>query len=132
MNIGFTCGAMDLLHAGHVLMLQEARTVCDHLTVFIQSNPNIDRPEKNVPVQNILERQIQVNACRFVDESFVYYTEEDVIDVLDSYPWDIRIIGEEYKDIDFTGKELCKDKCYFNKRKHSFSSTELRQRCKDS
>ena len=118
--------------AGHVLMLEEAYNACDHLTVFIQSDPSIDRPEKNAPVQNIVERQIQIDACRFVDKSFVYDTEEDVIDILDCYPWDIRIIGEEYKEIDFTGKELCKDKCYFNKRKHSFSSTELRDRCKDT
>tara|TARA_R110000796_G_scaffold104855_2_gene214804 strand:- start:1447 stop:1845 length:399 start_codon:yes stop_codon:yes gene_type:complete len=129
---GITFGTFDLFHAGHVLMLEEAYNACDHLTVFIQSDPSIDRPEKNAPVQNIVERQIQIDACRFVDKSFVYDTEEDVIDILDCYPWDIRIIGEEYKEIDFTGKELCKDKCYFNKRKHSFSSTELRDRCKDT
>ena len=113
-------------------MLEEAYNACDHLTVFIQTDPSIDRPEKNAPVQNILERQIQIDACRFVDKTFVYDTEEDVIDILDCYPWDIRIIGEEYKNIDFTGKELSKDKCYFNKRRHSFSSTELRDRCKNT
>ncbi len=129
---GITFGTFDLFHAGHVLMLEEAYNACDHLTVFIQTDPSIDRPEKNAPVQNILERQIQIDACRFVDKTFVYDTEEDVIDILDCYPWDIRIIGEEYKNIDFTGKELSKDKCYFNKRRHSFSSTELRDRCKNT
>tara|TARA_B100001093_G_scaffold199790_1_gene191967 strand:- start:2983 stop:3381 length:399 start_codon:yes stop_codon:yes gene_type:complete len=129
---GITFGTFDLFHAGHVLMLEEAYNACDHLTVFIQTDPSIDRPEKNAPVQNILERQIQIDACRFVDKTFVYDTEEDVIHILDSYPWDIRIIGEEYKNIDFTGKELSKDKCYFNKRRHSFSSTELRDRCKNT
>ena len=129
---GITFGTFDLFHAGHVLMLEEAYNACDHLTVFIQTDPSIDRPEKNAPVQNILERQIQIDACRFVDKTFVYDTEEDLIDILDCYPWDIRIIGEEYKNIDFTGKELSKDKCYFNKRRHSFSSTELRDRCKNT
>lgn len=129
---GITFGTFDLFHAGHVLMLEEAYNACDHLTVFIQTDPSIDRPEKNAPVQNILERQIQIDACRFVDKTFVYDTEEDVIDILDCYPWDIRIIGEEYRNIDFTGKELSKDKCYFNKRRHSFSSTELRDRCKNT
>ena len=129
---GITFGTFDLFHAGHVLMLEEAYNACDHLTVFIQTDPSIDRPEKNAPVQNILERQIQIDACRFVDKTFVYDTEEDVINILDCYPWDIRIIGEEYKNIDFTGKELSKDKCYFNKRRHSFSSTELRDRCKNT
>ena len=102
---GITFGTFDLFHAGHVLMLEEAYNACDHLTVFIQTDPSIDRPEKNAPVQNILERQIQIDACRFVDKTFVYDTEEDVIDILDCYPWDIRIIGEEYRNIDFTGKE---------------------------
>jgi glycerol-3-phosphate cytidylyltransferase len=128
MKKGITFGAFDLFHAGHVVMLQEARTVCDHLIVCIQSDPSLDRGDKNVPVQSIVERQIQVAACKYVDEIVVYDTEADVLEILRSIEWDVRILGDEYRDKDFTGREETLDRCYFNTRPHSFSSSELRLR----
>ena len=125
---GITFGAFDLFHAGHILMLQEAKTVCDYLIVCIQTDPSIDRKSKNSPVQSITEREIQVTACRYVDEVLVYETENDLLQILEETEWDIRILGDEYKDKDFTGRDLDLDKCYFNKRPHSFSSSELRLR----
>ena len=125
---GITFGAFDLFHAGHVLMLQEAKTVCDHLIVCIQTDPTIDRPEKNKPIQSIVERQIQVSACKYVDEIIVYDTEDDVVEILRSVDWDVRILGDEYRDTDFTGREETFDRCYFNTRPHNFSSSELRLR----
>ena len=128
MKKGITFGAFDLFHAGHVVMLQEAKTVCDHLIVCIQSDPSLDRTDKNVPVQSIVERQIQVAACKYVDEIVVYDTERDVLEILRSLEWDVRILGDEYRDKDFTGREETLDRCYFNTRPHSFSSSELRLR----
>ncbi len=128
MKKGITFGAFDLFHAGHVVMLQEAKTVCDHLIVCIQSDPSLDRADKNVPVQSIVERQIQVAACKYVDEIVVYDTERDVLEILRSLEWDVRILGDEYRDKDFTGREETLDRCYFNTRPHSFSSSELRLR----
>ena len=128
MKKGITFGAFDLFHAGHVVMLQEAKTVCDHLIVCIQSDPSLDRGDKNVPVQSIVERQIQVAACKYVDEIVVYDTERDVLEILRSLEWDVRILGDEYRDKDFTGREETLDRCYFNPRPHSFSSSELRLR----
>lgn len=125
---GITFGAFDLFHAGHILMLQEAKTVCDYLIVCIQTDPSIDRKSKNSPVQSITEREIQVTACRYVDEVLVYETENDLLQILEETEWDIRILGDEYKDKDLTGRDLYLDKCYFNKRPHSFSSSELRLR----
>tara|TARA_B100000424_G_scaffold243876_1_gene213765 strand:+ start:360 stop:776 length:417 start_codon:yes stop_codon:yes gene_type:complete len=125
---GITFGAFDLFHAGHILMLQEAKTVCDYLIVCIQTDPSIDRKSKNSPVQSITEREIQVTACRYVDEVLVYETENDLLQILEETEWDIRILGDEYKDKDFTGRDLYLDRCYFNKRPHSFSSSELRLR----
>lgn len=128
---GITAGAFDLLHAGHVAMLQEAKTVCDHLTVAIQIDPSIDRDYKNKPVQSIVERQIQVKAIKYVDEIIVYNRECELEDILRTLPYDIRIIGEEYRDKDFTGKQICKDRfitVYYNSRGHEFSSSELRVR----
>ena len=127
-KVGVTFGAFDLFHAGHILMLQEAKTICDHLVVCIQTDPSIDRNEKNAPVQSIVERQIQVTACKYVDEIIVYDTEEDVMEILKSIDWDVRILGDEYRDLPFTGREETLDKCYFNRRPHSFSSSELRLR----
>ena len=127
-KVGVTFGAFDLFHAGHVLMLQEAKTICDHLVVCIQTDPSIDHDEKNAPVQSIVERQIQVTACKYVDEVIVYDTEEDVMEILKSIDWDVRILGDEYRDRPFTGREETLDKCYFNRRPHSFSSSELRLR----
>ena len=128
MKKGITFGAFDLLHAGHVLMLQEAKTVCDYLIVCIQTDPSIDRKSKNTPVQSLIEREIQVTACKYVDEVLVYETEADLLKILEETDWDVRILGDEYKDKEFTGRDQYLDKCYFNKRPHTFSSSELRER----
>ena len=128
MKKGITFGAFDLFHAGHVLMLEEAKTVCDYLIVCIQSDPSLDREEKNKPVQSIIEREIQVSGCRYVDEVIIYDTEADLLNIIDRVDWDVRIIGEEYKDNDFTGRDKTLNKCFFNKRPHNFSSSELRER----
>ena len=128
MKKGITFGAFDLFHAGHVLMLEEAKTVCDHLIVCIQSDPSLDREEKNKPVQSIIEREIQVSGCRHVDEVIIYDSEVDLLNIIDQVDWDVRILGEEYKDKDFTGRDQTLERCYFNKRPHTFSSSELRER----
>jgi glycerol-3-phosphate cytidylyltransferase len=128
MRIGFTCSTFDLFHAGHVMMLKEAKTQCDYLIVGMQIDPTIDRPGvKNKPVQSVLERFIQVKACMYVDEIIPYATEKELMDILTSYQIDVRIIGEEYRDKQFTGYQLPMS-VYFNSRQHSFSTTELRQR----
>lgn len=130
--VGFTCSTFDLLHAGHILMLAECKQVCDYLIVGVQSDPTIDRPGiKNKPVQSIVERYVQLSAVKFVDQIIVYNTEKDLEDMLMFLPITVRIIGEEYKDKDFTGKQICEDrgiKIWFNSRSHRFSSSELRQR----
>ena len=131
MKVGFTCSTFDLFHAGHVMMLKEAKTQCDYLIVGLMIDPTIDRPgTKNKPVQTVLERFIQVKACSYVDEIIPYGTEKELLDILTSYPIDVRIIGEEYKDKQFTGYNL-PIAVYFNSRQHSFSTTELRQRVLD-
>jgi glycerol-3-phosphate cytidylyltransferase len=127
MKIGFTCSTFDLFHAGHIMMLKEARTQCDYLIVGMQTDPTIDRDWKNKPVQSVFERFTQLQACKYVDEVIPYATEKELIDILCSYPIDVRIIGEEYKDQQFTGYELPMA-VYFNTRRHSFSTTELRKR----
>ena len=130
--VGFTCSTFDLLHAGHILMLAECKQVCDYLIVGVQSDPTIDRPgTKNKPVQSIVERYVQLSAVKFVDQIIVYNTEKDLEDMLMFLPITVRIIGEEYKDKDFTGKQICEDrgvKVWYNSRNHRFSSSELRQR----
>ena len=128
MKKGITFGAFDLFHAGDILMLEEARTVCDHLIVAIQTDPSLDRETKNSPVQSIEEREIQVSACRYVDEVIIYDREADLLEILNTLDWDVRILGDEYKDKKFTGRDKYLEKCYFNKRTHSFSSSELRER----
>ena len=128
MKKGITFGAFDLFHAGHILMLEEAKSVCDYLIVCIQSDPSVDRKEKNKPVQSVVEREIQVSACKYVDEVLIYDTEQDLLEIIETIDWDLRIIGEEYKDKEFTGRKRTLDKCYFNKRPHNFSSSELRNR----
>ncbi|GIT60694.1 MAG: hypothetical protein Ct9H300mP20_05210 [Gammaproteobacteria bacterium] len=120
MKKGITFGAFDLFHAGHVMMLEEAKTVCDHLIVCIQSDPSLDRKEKNKPVQSIVEREIQVYGCRYTDEVIIYDTEAELLEILDTVDWDVRILGEEYKNKDFTGREQTLNKCHFNKRPHNF------------
>jgi len=127
MKIGFTCSTFDLFHAGHIMMLKEARTQCDYLIVGMQTDPTIDRDWKNKPVQSVFERFTQLQACKYVDEVIPYATEKELIDILCSYPINVRIIGEEYKDQQFTGYELPMA-VYFNTRRHSFSTTELRNR----
>jgi glycerol-3-phosphate cytidylyltransferase len=127
MKIGFTCSTFDLFHAGHVAMLEEAKQQCDWLIAGIQIDPSIDRPEKKKPVQSLIERQIQVRGCKYVDETIVYGSENDLYDLLTTVPIDIRILGEEYYNKKFTGDDLHME-FYFNKRRHKFSSTELRQR----
>ena len=128
MKKGITFGAFDLFHAGHVLMLEEAKAVCDYLIVCIQTDPSLDREEKNKPVQSIIEREIQVSGCRFVDEVIIYDTEADLLNIIGQVDWDVRIIGEEYKNKDFTGRDQTLERCHFNKRPHTFSSSELRER----
>ena len=123
---GFTCGAFDLLHAGHVVMLKEAKENCDYLIVGLQTDPSIDRIEKNKPVQSVYERFIQLNAIQYVDVVIPYDTEESLLDLLESTPIGLRFIGEEYKDKQFTGDNLPIEVFYTN-RKHSFSTTELRR-----
>lgn len=127
MKLGFTCSCFDLFHAGHIMMLKEAKQQCDYLLVGLQTDPTVDRPEKNKPVQSVFERFVQLQSCKYVDEVIVYATEKDLMDVLRSYPIDVRIIGEEYKDKHFTGRELDIE-IYYNRRNHSFSTTELRNR----
>ncbi len=127
MKIGFTCSTFDLFHAGHVMMLREAREQCDHLIVGLQTDPTIDRPEKNKPVQGVFERFVQLNACVHVDEIIPYSTEKELRDILLSFKIDVRILGEEYQGREFTGHDIPME-FYFNKRRHSFSTTELRQR----
>ncbi len=112
-------------------MLEEAKKQCDHLIVGLQTDPTIDRPHKNKPVQSVFERYIQLKACKYVDEVVVYATEKELLDILLSYPIDVRILGDEYINKSFTGQDLDIE-LYFNKRKHSFSTTELRQRVIDA
>ncbi len=127
---GITFSAFDLLHAGHVRMLEEAKQHCDYLIVGLQTDPTIDRPEKNKPTQSVVERYIQLKGCKFVDEIIPYTTEQDLEDILQALPIDVRILGEEYKDKTFTGREYCEKmeiKLVFNKRNHRFSSSGLRR-----
>ena len=130
-RVGITCSTFDLFHAGHVIMLEEAKRQCDYLIAAIQVDPTLDRQTKNKPVQSIIERQIQVSSCKHVDEIIVYSTEKELEDIFMALPIDVRILGEEYKDTEFTGKEICMKRgieLYFNKRDHFFSSSDLRQR----
>lgn len=132
-KIGFTCSAFDLLHAGHILMLQEAKTVCDYLIVGLQIDPTIDRATKNKPIQSVLERQIQLNACKYVDEVVLYETEDDLLNLLKTLPINIRIVGSDYVNKEFTGKTYCKAheiEIYYNKRQHDYSTTRLRNSLK--
>lgn len=131
-KIGITFSTFDLLHAGHIAMLCEAKNHCDYLICGLQTDPTIDRPEtKNKPVQSLVERQIQLSACRFVDEIVVYSTEQDLVDLILTLPLDVRILGIEYEDTNFTGRNEGIGRGIihiFNKRDHSFSSSSLRKR----
>jgi len=135
MKVGLTASTFDLLHAGHIAMLREAQENCDYLICGLQVDPSTDRPNKNSPVQTIVERYAQLAAVKYVDEIIVYCTEADLLDIINMYPIDVRILGEEYKDKDFTGKDECRRRniqLYFNKRDHRFSSSGLRQRVFES
>lgn len=131
-RIGIVFSTFDMLHAGHIAMLSEARNHCDYLIAGLQTDPTIDRPNtKNPPVQSIVERQIQLAACRYVDEVVVYQTEQDLVDLLLILPVDVRILGVEYEHQDFTGRKECLGRgidLVFNSRNHSFSSSSLRKR----
>jgi glycerol-3-phosphate cytidylyltransferase len=130
MKIGITFSAFDLLHAGHVKMLEEAKRQCDYLIVALQTDPTLDRPEKNSPTQSVVERYIQLKGCLHVDEIVPYATEQDLEDILRSFKLDVRIVGEEYKEKNFTGRTYCEEKgieLYYNGRDHRFSSSSLRK-----
>jgi glycerol-3-phosphate cytidylyltransferase len=131
-KIGITFSTFDMLHAGHIAMLSEAKNHCDYLIAGLQTDPTIDRPDtKNRPVQSIVERQIQLAACRYVDEVVVYQTEQDLVDLLLILPLDVRVLGVEYEGKHFSGRYECERReieCIFNARDHSFSSSSLRKR----
>lgn len=132
MKIGITFSSFDLLHSGHVDMLRQAKTQCDYLVVCLQTDPTIDRPQKNRPIQSTFERYVQLEACKYVDKIIPYDTELDVINILHMINPHVRIIGEDYKDKDFTGKEDCLNlgiEIFYNDRKHTYSTTNLRNRC---
>lgn len=134
MIIGFTCGAFDLLHAGHSVYLRDCRTKCDKLIVGLHTDPTIDRPEKNKPLQSIYERYTQLINCKWVDQIIPYDTEADLLNLMASTPIDVRFLGGDYADKSFTGEQLCQDmgiKVYTMPRKHNFSSSELRERLKN-
>ena len=130
-RIGITCSTFDLLHAGHVVMLEEAKRHCDYLIAALQVDPTFDRESKNKPIQSIVERQIQLAAIKYVDEIVMYSTESELEDLFLTLPLDVRILGTEYRDKEFTAKQICLDRnieLFYNVRDHSFSSTSLRKR----
>ena len=131
MKVGITASTFDLLHAGHVEMLREARSECDYLICALQIDPSVDRPEKNKPIQTIVERYTQLEAVKYVDEIVPYLHETDLEDILQMRQINVRILGEEYREKEFTGRDICKQRdieLYFNKRDHRFSSSDLRKR----
>ena len=131
MIIGLTASTFDLLHAGHIAMLREAKTQCDHLICALQVDPSIDRSEKNPPVQPVVDRWTQLDGVKYVDEIIPYQSEKDLEDILQMYNLDVRIIGEEYKHGKFTGRAICASRgieIYYNKRDHRFSTSDLRLR----
>lgn len=130
-TVGLTASTFDLLHAGHCSMLREAKEHCDYLICALQVDPSVDRAEKNAPVQTLVERWMQLQSVKYVDEIIPYQTEEDLKDILQMFDLDLRIIGQEYKSKKFTGRDICSQRnieIYYNKRDHRFSSTDLRDR----
>ena len=128
---GITFSTFDLLHTGHIAMLAEAKSVCDYLVCGLHVDPQVERPNKNKPIQSVVERYIQLSSVQYVDEVIPYNLEKDLHDILLTYPIGVRIIGLDYKDVEFSGKDICLTKgieIYYNKRSHNFSSTELRKR----
>ena len=135
MKVGFTCSTFDLLHAGHVIMLREAKEQCDYLICGLQVDPSQDRKDKNAPIQTVVERYTQLKGVEYVDEIIPYQTESDLEDILNMLHINVRILGEEYKDGKFTGRAICSSRgieLHFNKREHRFSSSDLRNRVKSS
>jgi len=134
MITGFTCSAFDLLHPGHIVMLEECKNNCDYLIVGLQTDPTIDRPSKNKPVQTVYERYVQLTGCKYVDRIIPYDTEKDLENIIATLPINIRFLGDEYKSVKFTGKDICEYrgiKVFFNSpRLYSYSSTDLRTRTK--
>lgn len=128
---GFTCGAFDLLHAGHIIMLKEIRQQCDYLIVGLQIDPSIDRPNKNKPIETVEERMIRLKACRYVDKIITYETENDLYNILLELHPDIRFLGADWKDKHFTGDDL-DIKVMFNSRNHNYSSSNLIWRIKNT
>ena len=130
MKVGISFSSFDLFHAGHVKMLEDAKEQCDYLICGLQTDPTLDRPEKNRPVQSVVERYIQLKGCTYVDEIVPYATEQDLEDILRSFNVDVRIIGDEYASKQFTGRKYCEQKgvaLFYNKREHRFSSSSLRK-----
>jgi len=135
MKTGITFSTFDLLHAGHIAMLAEAKSVCDYLVCGLHVDPQVERPNKNKPIQSVVERYIQLSSVQYVDEVIPYNLEKDLHDILLTYPINVRIIGSDYKDTEFSGKDICLTKgieIYYNKRSHNFSSTELRKRIRQA
>jgi glycerol-3-phosphate cytidylyltransferase len=136
MKIGFNCSSFDLFHAGHVTMLRMEKDLCDYLKVGLQIDPTIDRPdEKNKPIQSVYERYVQLQACKYVDEILLYNTEYDLEQLIKTQKIDIRFLSEEYINKDFTAKQYCLDngiEIHYHKRKHVFSSSELRARVENA
>ena len=133
MRVGITFFSFDLLHAGYLVMLKEAKKQCDYLIVGLQLDPSLDRSNKNTPSQSIIERYIQLKGSKHVDEIVPYVSEQDLEDILRSFKLDVRIIGDEYQDKNFTGRDYCEKKgieIYFNSRDHRFSSSGLRKQVK--
>jgi len=131
MKRGLTLSTFDLLHAGHVTMLRESKEVCDYLICGLQVDPSLDRPDKNAPIQTLVERYVQLSGVKYVDEIICYQSEGDVIDILEMFNIDVKIMGSEYRDQEFTGKDVCERKniqLHFNNRSHRFSSSDLRKR----
>ena len=127
-RVGIVASCFDLFHAGHVLMLYEAKLHCDRLVVALQSDPTIDRPEKNKPIQGLFERFVQLESCEYVDQVVPYDTEADLYNMLVGYDWDVRFLGEDYVGrTDFTGADL-DIPIHYCPRKHDYSSSNLRER----
>jgi len=129
--IGITCSTFDLLHTGHIIMLEECKKYCDYLICALQVDPTIDRPNKNKPIQSLVERYIQLDAVSYVDKIIPYVTEQDLEEIFESLDLDVRIIGEDYRNQSFTGKEICNKrniKLIYNKRDHKFSTSSLRDK----
>lgn len=131
MKRGFTCGSMDLLHAGHVLMLKECKEQCDYLIVGLQTDPTTDRPNKNKPVETLEERRIRLEGSKYVDEIVIYETESDLYKILQELKPDVRFVGADHQGKPFTGDDL-PIPVIFNSREHKFSSSSLRERIKNS